>query len=112
MRRGKGIVRTAGLTGAIGVIAAGALVSLGAGPATATTPKETGCSNGSLVLSISALVEQGYSPALASIDLNGDGLICGLPLSPRQQVKFCEERGGCTVPVIYYLSDNRLTPAH
>jgi hypothetical protein len=112
MMQGKGIVRTAGLTGAIGVIAAGALVSFGAGPATATTPKDTGCSNGQLVLSISSLVEQGYNPDIARFDLNGDGLICGLPLSPRQQTKKCEAIGGCTVPVIYYLSDNRLTPAH
>jgi hypothetical protein len=97
--------------GAIAVMGAGALMLLGTVPATAT-PKETGCPNGQLVLSISELHEQGYSSAIDSVDANQDGLICGQPLSPRQQNKKCEAAGGCTVPIIYYLSDNRLTPAH
>ena len=96
--------------------ATGALLAGGfllAAPAHAV-PKVTGCPSGSLTLSVADLIAQGYDPAFpTSVDLNGDGVICGKPLSAPNQERICAGLpGGCTVPIIYVASDNRLTPAH
>ena len=39
------------------------------------------------------------------MDHNGDGVVCGRPLSPKQQEKFCATHE-CTVPIIMDFRDN------
>lgn len=94
------------------VVAALALVgsslAVGAGPAAAGAG-ETGCPEGYETLSITEMVSRGYTAEhLQAVDENGDGTICGKPVSARQQEKFCESIGGCYVDVIYSLRDNNV----
>jgi hypothetical protein len=98
---------------AAGALVATGLLSSSAVAASVPTPKQTGCSAGYLLLSLSDLSEQGYifSPGL---DANNDGYICGKPVAPPVQNQICEQAPGgvCTVPIIYYVTDNDKTPAH
>ena len=47
-----------------------------------------------------------YDFALALVDLNLDGVICGKPFSEQRQANYCESIGGCWVEVIYGFRDN------
>jgi hypothetical protein len=82
-------------------------VAVGAAPAGAA-PDSQGCPSGWTTYETSFQVDHGYSPTfLAQVDLNGDGIICGTPLSPQQQKKFCSQfPDGCQQPVILGTRDN------
>ena len=68
---------------------------------------ETGCPLGFERLLASDLLAGGYSLEFVTlVDANVDGVICGRPLNAVQYAKFCENRGGCTVDVIYVARDN------
>jgi hypothetical protein len=82
------------------------------------TPLQTGCpatgqvdgkTVGSQTLSVTDLLAQGYVHP-RDVDVNGDGVICGVPLPESAAEQFCG--GPCAVPVLYFFSDNELTPYH
>jgi hypothetical protein len=94
-------------TYAAAMLLAGSAVAVGAAPAGAA-PDSQGCPSGWTTYETSFLVDHGFSPTfLAQVDLNGDGIICGTPLSPQQQKKFCSQfPDGCQQPVILATRDN------
>jgi hypothetical protein len=67
-----------------------------------------GCASGQTTYQISFLVAHGFSlDFLTPIDASHDGIVCGKPLSPQQQQKFCAQfPNGCQQPVILAVSDN------
>jgi hypothetical protein len=81
------------------------LLLLGLLTATATPaaaiPPETGCPSAFQVLVVEELLAQGYV-APATVDQNGNGLVCGVPL-PEQ---VCGP--DCPVPVLYNFLDDDL----
>ena len=88
------------------VLVGGSLVA-SAAPANAGAG-DTGCPGGYETLQVSDLLARGYDLEFTTrVDANVDGVICGKPLSERQQEKFCEGVvGGCYVDVIYGVRDN------
>jgi hypothetical protein len=99
-------IRTAHAAAALG-LAAAALVAVTSVPATASTDSQ-GCPSGWTTYQTEFLIAHGFSPGfLAQVDLNQDGIICGTPLSPQQQKKFCSQfPDGCQQPVILGTRDN------
>ncbi|RZT20085.1 hypothetical protein EV649_3227 [Kribbella sp. VKM Ac-2569] len=72
---------------------------------------ETGCPSGSLLLSVSDLIDQGYDADFwHAIDANADGFACGHPVSAPVQDRICGVP--CHVPIIYRAGDNNLTQEH
>ena len=92
--------------GVVGTSVTSALADAG------STPKATGCPEGYLTLSIAWLLEQfsGYRvPGMIDDPANGgngDGIVCGNPVAPKQEEKFCG--GPCPAP-IYNFRDNSVT---
>ena len=81
-------------------------------PATATTPKDTGCCQRSAGVVDQRPRRAGLQPRRRerpSERRRPDLRTAALTSTAEQD---CEAAGGCTVPIIYYFSDNRLTPAH
>ncbi len=84
--------------------------------ATDATPTVTGCPAAYQALTLTYLAQQSpnyHLPALLDDPANGgngDGIVCGKPLSPLRQAHICG--GPCDVPLLYAFSDNSLTPAH
>jgi hypothetical protein len=95
------------LVAATCALTAGVSLVTGAAPAAAGNDSQ-GCASGETTYQTSFLVDHGFSPVfLAQIDLNGDGIVCGRPLSPQQQEKFCAQfPDGCQQPVILGFRDN------
>jgi hypothetical protein len=93
--------------GASFALVAAAFVATGTAPATAASDSQ-GCASGQTTYQTSFLIAHGFSPDfLGPIDENGDGIVCGKPLSPQQQQKFCAQfPTGCQQPVILAVSDN------
>ena len=86
------------------VLGAGLLLSVGT-PAQAT-PSGSGCPGGFFTFTTAELMPIGYNAEfLSAVDHNGDGVVCGRPLSPKQQEKFCATQE-CTVPIIMDFRDN------
>jgi hypothetical protein len=101
-----------------GLLLATALTVLAPGAATADSPTETGCpSNGHdggwQLISTSELIARGYKPH-DDLDVNADGYICVKPVSEALQDKVCAAQPGgvCTVPIIYYFTDNDRSSSH
>jgi hypothetical protein len=92
---------------AAGLLTAGLVVTGSSGPAQAKTDSQ-GCPSGWTTYSVSFLLDHGFSPVfLTQVDLNRDGVVCGTPLSPQQQEKFCSQfPDGCQQPVILGFRDN------
>ncbi len=91
-------------------IAGVATLALTAPALAADTPPQTGCPASNQVLSVAELTAQGYRvPAQVDAAGNGNGLVCGKPLSAAAQEQFCRLNGGCPV-IIYQFRDDDLTP--
>jgi hypothetical protein len=70
-------------------------------------PLTNGCPSGWEALKLSDLAPYGYHVVSSGLDANGDGIICGKPLTPQEQaVRF----PNAFVPVVFDFTDNSLTP--
>jgi len=91
---------------AIGCAALGAGVLLSVCTPAQATPSSSGCAGGFFTFTTAELLPIGYNAEfLSAVDHNGDGVVCGRPLSPKQQEKFCASHE-CTVPIIMDFRDN------
>jgi len=100
------MIRTIRTYAAAAVLVAAGATAVGATPSAAAT--DQGCPSGWTTYQTAFLLEHGFSAMfLANVDLNLDGVICGTPLSPQQQKKFCSQfPDGCQQPVILGTRDN------
>ena len=89
-------------------LAASAMLPLATAALAVDTPVETGCPTSHQLLEVAVLAPMGYmAPTFVDEVIgNNNGLVCGKPVSDRQQEKFCESIGGCTVPTIYMFRDD------
>ena len=99
--------QTARSAASLALVGGAFLAVVGTAPATAATDSQ-GCASGQTTYQTSFLIAHGFSPDfLEPIDENADGIVCGRPLSPQQQKKFCSQfPNGCQQPVILYITDN------
>ena len=92
-------------------LTASASLMLAAPASAAQTPAETGCPASNAVLVVADIAPVYGEEFLAMVDTNGNGLVCGKPLSDAARDQFCRKIGGCGTQfeIIYGFRDDDIT---